>query len=146
MKKLSFTTTIHAPKKKVWNTMLNHGTYEEWTSASWPDSTFDGRWEKGSSIKFFGQDKSGTLAEITELEKYDHLSATHIAILLKGGAEDRDSDLAKGWIGIKEGYRFTERDGMTRLDIEIETNPEWAGMFEEGWPAALKKLKEICEK
>lgn len=146
MKTMHFSIDINAPKQKVWDTMLNHGTYEQWVSASWPDSNFEGQWQKGSLIKFFGTDKSGTLAEITELKKFDYVAATHVAVLLKGGAEDRESDFAKGWSGTKESYTFTEKNGATSLVVEIQTNPQWAGMFEEGWPAALQKLKEICEK
>src|SRR3712207_8485703 len=46
----------------------------------------------------------------------------------------RSSDVAKGWIGTTESYTFTERNGKTTLTVEINTNPEWASMFNDGWP------------
>ena len=96
-------------------------------------------------MRFIGPDGSGTLAEIREFKPYDKVSATHVAILNPGGIQDRTSDLAKGWMGIREEYRFCETAGETTLNVLIETNPEWKKMFDEGWPVALEELKKIAE-
>lgn len=88
MKALHFEIKINAPKEKVWNTMLNHGTYEEWVSAAWPNTTYDGEWKIGSRIKFFVEDKSGTVAEIMDIKKHEYVLAKHVAVLLAGGMED----------------------------------------------------------
>jgi hypothetical protein len=45
-----------------------------------------------------------------------------------------------------ESYTFKEKDDTTDLKVEIYTNPDWEKMFNDGWPNALKKLKEIAEK
>jgi hypothetical protein len=42
MKKIEFKSTIAAPKKKVWETMLHPVTYKEWVDAAWPSSFFKG--------------------------------------------------------------------------------------------------------
>jgi hypothetical protein len=60
--------------------------------------------------------------------------------------EDRTSEVAKGWIGITEEYRFTEHLGKTTVTVSIETNAEWRKMFDDGWPAALEELKKISER
>jgi hypothetical protein len=60
--------------------------------------------------------------------------------------EDRTSEVAKGWIGITEAYRFAEQLGKTTLTVSIETNPAWSKMFDEGWPGALEELKMIAER
>jgi hypothetical protein len=60
--------------------------------------------------------------------------------------EDRDSEVAKGWIGTTESYNFTEQNGVTTLTIELTINPEWEKMFSDSWPKALAKLKEVCER
>jgi hypothetical protein len=31
------------------------------------------------------------------------------------------------------------------LAVEMIINPDWQKMFDDGFPNALKKLKEICE-
>ena len=144
-KELEFKAEISAPKKKVWDTMLSLDTYKEWTNVAWPGSTFDGQWKKGSDIRFVGPDSSGTLANITDFEPYERVMAKHVAILLKGGAEDRSSADAQRWVGTTESYFFEERNGKTDLTIKMKITPEWENEFKEGWPKALKKLKEISE-
>jgi uncharacterized protein YndB with AHSA1/START domain len=145
MKTLEFKISIAAPKEKVWDTMLHPDTYKQWTAVSWPDSFYKGKWEKGEKISFISDDGSGTMALIKELKPYEHIVATHIAILNVGGIEDTTTEPAKRWIGNTEEYTFKERNGETDLTLKITTNPDFEKMFNDGWPNALKKLKEICE-
>ncbi|MGC3947630.1 MAG: SRPBCC domain-containing protein [Chryseolinea sp.] len=145
MKELEFSTQIAAPKKKVWDTMLNLDTYKKWTDAAWPGSTYEGKWKEGSDIKFIGADSSGTLATITEITPLDHIVAKHVAILQKGGVEDRTSELASRWVGTTESYYFDETNGKTNLKIKMKVTPEWEQEFKNSWPKALDKLKEMSE-
>ena len=145
MKDLQYKIHINAPRQKVWETMIDPDTYKEWTNASWPGSYYEGKWEKGEKIKFISKDGSGTLALIEEYNPYDYIGAKHIAIVQKGGKKDDESDIAKGWIGTLESYTFNEDSGETDLTVTIVTNPSWQKMFDDGFPNALKKLKEICE-
>lgn len=145
METIEYKIDIHAPAKKVWETMIAQDTYRKWVAKSWPDSFYEGKWQKGEKIKFIGPDGSGTLAELVEVKPYETIRARHIAILQSGGVEDRTSEMAKGWVGIIEEYRFAERNGKTALTVHIETNPEWRKMFEDGWPTALQELKKISE-
>jgi uncharacterized protein YndB with AHSA1/START domain len=145
MKHLEYKITISAPAKKVWDTMLQKETYEQWVAKSWPNSSYEGAWRKGEEIRFIGPDGSGTLAELVEVKPYERLLGRHIAILGQGGTQDRTSDLAKGWIGSTEEYRFSESNGETTLTVVIETTEQWVSMFEAGWPAALQELKKITE-
>ena len=125
--------------------MLQPDTYKEWTAASWPGSYYEGEWKAGKDIKFISDDGSGTLAHIKEVKPFEHIASEHIAILQKGGIEDTTSEQAKNWIGITENYNFKETKGETTLIVEIITRPDWEKMFNDGFPNALKKLKEICE-
>ncbi|MEJ7644543.1 MAG: SRPBCC domain-containing protein [Chryseolinea sp.] len=145
MKKLEYKIDIAAPRKKVWDTMLDEKTYKEWTSVAWPGSLYDGEWKQGKNIRFISKDESGTLAVLEQVRPEEHIHAKHVAILLPGGVEDRTSDIAKGWVGITESYTFKERDGRTEVLVNISTHREWEKMFNEGWPKALAKLKEMCE-
>jgi uncharacterized protein YndB with AHSA1/START domain len=145
MEHLEYKIVISAPAKKVWDTMLEKETYKQWVGKSWPDSSFVGTWAKGEKVRFIGPNGSGTLAEIVEFKPYESVLARHIAVLEPGGKEDRTSDVAKGWIGITEEYRFVEHLGNTTLIVSIETNPEWRAMFDEGWPGALEELKKLTE-
>ena len=146
MEHLEYEVVISAPARKVWETMLQKDTYTQWVAKSWPGSSYEGKWLKGEQIRFTGPDGSGTLAELVEVKPYENVFARHIAVLGPGGTEDRTSEIAKGWIGITEEYRFAEDDGKTALTVYIETSPEWRSMFDEGWPAALEELKKMAER
>jgi hypothetical protein len=98
MKNLEYKIHIKAPKQKVWETMIQSDTYEQWVAASWPGSSYEGKWNEGEKIKFVSKNGSGTLALIEVLKPYNYISAKHIAVLLEGGKADYDSDIAKGWI------------------------------------------------
>jgi uncharacterized protein YndB with AHSA1/START domain len=145
MENLEYKIVISAPAKTVWETMLQKDTYEQWVAKSWPNSTFQGKWEKGTQIRFVDAAGSGTLAELVEVKPYEKIHARHIAIL-NSGVEDRTSETAKGWIGITEEYRFAERNGKTTVTVLIASSPEWRKMFDDGWPTALEELKKISER
>jgi uncharacterized protein YndB with AHSA1/START domain len=146
MEHLEYKVVISAPAKKVWDTMLQKETYKQWVAKSWPGSFYEGKWAKGEKIRFIGPEGSGTLAELVEMKPYERVLARHIAVLLPGGVEDRTSDVANGWVGITEEYRFAEHLGKTTVTVFIETSPQWSKMFDEGWPTALEELKKIAER
>lgn len=145
MKKLEFSVDIDATPQKVWDTMLNPESYREWVKVSWPNSYYEGEWKKGENLKFLSAGRGGTKARIVDLKPYEMILADHIAVINNDGTEDRESELAKGWIGTTEKYTFNEEDGHTKLKVEVNTNPEWERMFTDGWPNALVKLKELSE-
>ena len=145
MKKLEYSIDINATTEKIWTTMLSPETYAVWTNISWPGSFYQGNWKQGENIRFISENGSGTLAAITQFEPYRYILANHIAVLLPGGAEDRESEMAGSWIGTTESYTFTGKDNTTHLKVEMTVNPHWEKMFNDGWPNALAKLKEICE-
>lgn len=145
MKTLHYEIVIDATPQKLWETMLGKETYPKWVGVAWPGSSYHGEWKQGAQIRFTGDDSAGgTLAEITDLEPYSKVVAEHVAILLEDGSEDRTSDMAKGWIGTTEAYTFTGEKGATKLDVEITTAPDWAPMFDDGWPKALDALKTLA--
>jgi uncharacterized protein YndB with AHSA1/START domain len=147
MERLEYEVKISAPARVVWETMLQKETYEQWTAKSWPGSSYEGKWEKGTEIKFGSTEQGGTVAKLEDVKPYEHILAEHIAILLPGGGQDRTSEEAKGWVGTIEEYKFSERNGKTTLNVVIQIkNPEWKKMFDEGWPTALEELKKLSEK
>jgi uncharacterized protein YndB with AHSA1/START domain len=146
MKKLEFKININASPKKVWETMLDAETYKEWAKAAWPGSYYEGKWNEGENLKFLSPGQGGTLATLVKHKPYDFTLAKHIAVIGKDGSEDRESEVAKGWVGTTESYTFTENKGTTELKVEINTSPAWAEMFNNDWPIALESLKALCEK
>lgn len=146
MKTLKFETQIDASPQKVWETMLTKDTYRQWTDVAWPGSSYHGEWKQGAQIRFTGEEGGGgTLGEVTVFEPYTRVVVDHIAAIAEDGSEDRESDMAKDWIGSSEAYTFTGQNGSTRLEVELTVGDDWAPMFEEGWPQALEALKQLSE-
>lgn len=150
MAKMHFSTTINAPAQKVWDVMLGDKTYREWTEGFNPDggSYFEGDWSQGSRMRFIGPDAEGKLggmfSEVEESRPGEFVSVKHLGII--EGDKELHSD---EWSNSYEKYTFTEEDGKTRVDVDLEgaNIPEdFVKMFEEAWPKALAKLKTLAEK
>lgn len=150
MEKLHTSIVIHAPKQKVWETMLNDATYRQWTGAFNPGSYYKGDWSEGSKILFLGPDpagkegEGGMVSRIAENRQYEFISIQHQGIV-KNGVEDTESEEAKKWAPAFENYTFTEKDGSTELSVDMDIAPEYKDMFEGMWSKALEKLKELSE-
>jgi hypothetical protein len=149
MNKLNFPIIINASKEKVWNTMLEDKTYREWTEAFSPGSHYVGSWNKGSKIIFLGPNENGIMggmvSRIKENKQYEFISIEHIGVV-QDGEEDTTSDAVKAWAGSLENYTFKDFNGKTELLVDMDINDDFKEMFEDMWPKALNKLKELAEK
>lgn len=148
MKKLNYTVNINAPVRTVWTTMLDDATYREWTSEFNAGSYFEGDWSQGSEIRFLGPDEKGSLggmiAMVEESRPNEYMSLRYVGQIVDG-QDDTSSDAAKEFIGTHERYSFSEADGVTTVDVELDSEDEYVDMFNDAWPKALAKLKEISE-
>jgi uncharacterized protein YndB with AHSA1/START domain len=149
MEKIKFSILINAPKEKVWRTMLDKPTYQEWTKAFHEGSSYEGSWEKGSEIRFIGPSENGNAegmyAKIKENIPYQFISIEHLG-MIKNGVVDTTSEEVKKWSGALENYTFTEKGGQTEVTVEMDAADEYKAMFEQMWPKALQALKELSEK
>ncbi len=152
MEKIHFETTIHAPVEKVWDMLISDATYREWTAEFNPSgSWYEGSWEKGSKIKFFGPNSitgipGGMTCEIAEYRPYEFISIKNLG-LISDGVEIFSGPSVDAWIPGYENYTFTRIDeNTTKLDIEMDTANESKEIFSELWPKALEKLKSMCER
>ena len=59
--------------------------------------------------------------------------------------EDTTSEIARQWAPAYENYTFRGRDGATEVRVDLDVVDEHAPMFEEMWPRALSRLKELAE-
>jgi uncharacterized protein YndB with AHSA1/START domain len=149
MEKLHFTIEINAPRKKVWKTMLDDDSYRIWTEVFMPGGYYVGDWTTGSKILFLAPDKTGAIAgmvsRIRENRKYEFISIEHMGIV-EDGKEDISSEAVKDWAGAQENYTFEELDGTTHLLVELDSADKYKEMFQDIWPKALQKLKQLIEK
>ena len=147
METLRYSVEINAPREKVWNTMLDAKLWAKWTVAFGPgNSYYEGQWKEGGDIKFLAPGMGGTKAKVTALRPHEFVAVEHIAVVTHKGTEDTENEEAKTWVGATENYAFTGKNGATQLDIEIKVRPEWVKMNEDGWPKALKLIKELAER
>jgi uncharacterized protein YndB with AHSA1/START domain len=146
MQKVTYTKFINAPRQKVWETMINPETYAVWTKTfNQAGSTYEGKWETGSDIKFLGQETDGTvsgmLGKVKEARPYEFSSIQYSGEIIHGKETVYGPDEL-----YFENYTFNEKDGGTELVVELNLKDEYVKIMDEFWPNALDALKELAEK
>lgn len=140
MQTLHFTITINAPVSKVRDTMLNHPTYEQWTSAFSEWSTYVWSRDQRSDIKFLDPAGQGMIAKIAVNKLHEYISIQYL------GEIGKDTKITMyEWTSF-ENYTFTSIDDTTtKVDVEMTAMPdERVPMFSEMRPNALQLLKDLC--
>lgn len=144
MQKLTFSVPIKASKEKVWKTLFEDETYRKWTSPFAEGSYAETDWKEGSKALFLSPNGDGMVSRIETHRPNDYLSILHLGVV-KNGVEDTTSEEVKAWAGAHENYTVKEANGVTTVSIEMDSTEEYKSYFEETWPKALAKLKEIAE-
>ena len=147
MKKLNYQIDIQASKEKVFEKMIGKDTFKQWTAEFNPTSDFEGSWNKGDKIHFTGEHegkRGGMVAEIAENIPNEYISIRHLGVL-DGDKEIMSGPEVEGWAGALENYSFEENNGVTTVKVDVDTNEDHIDYFNESWPKALNKLKEIIE-
>lgn len=151
MKTLKFKIQITSPVELVYNCMLglnNKSTYEKWTSAFNPTSSYEGSWLSGSRIYFVGTDpngkKGGMVSEIVQNIPFSFVSIRHVGIL-NGNEEVLDGPEVEKWAGGLENYHFEQQNNTTLVTVEVDTTADFENYMEETYPQALHQLKLLCE-
>jgi uncharacterized protein YndB with AHSA1/START domain len=144
MQRATYSVTIHAPKEKVWHVLLEDATYRQWTSAFHEGSYAVTDWKEGSSATFLTPEGEGMFSRIAAHRPNEFLSIEHLGTI-KDGQEMLDDEQSKEWKGAHENYKVQESGGVTTLTIEMDLTEQYKAYFDEVWPKALAKVKEIAE-
>jgi hypothetical protein len=148
MSKMHFEIFVRAKPARVWETVVDDRKFREWTSVFNEHSHYIGGWEKGDAIRFLGQNEKGEMegmvSEIAESKKYSFISIRHLGYI-QGGKEDSTSDAVRKWAPAYENYTLTEMGDATKFEVDVDVEDKYVGMFQEMWPKALKKFKEVAE-
>lgn len=143
---LQFKIHINAPREKVWHAMLDDASYREWTYVFYPGSYFEGDWSAGSTMRFLGpsdkegEQDGGMYATVVENRAPEFVSLQHRGEIQNGVDKPWDTN---GF----ENYTFEEKDGGTEVIVDLLNLPEeFKDMFDDSWPKALEKLKEVAER
>ncbi len=142
MEKLTFTTNINAPRERVWQVLWEDASYRAWTAVFHEGSHAVSDWQEGSKILFLGPDgNSGMTSRIAKLVPNDTMIFEHL-----GEVQNGVEDFSKGWTEAFEKYFLRQSaDGGTELNVELDTLGEYASYFQETFPKALAKVKELVE-
>jgi uncharacterized protein YndB with AHSA1/START domain len=144
MQRAIYNITIHAPKEKVWQVLLDEPTYRQWTSAFHEGSYAVTDWKEGSTARFLTPEGEGMFSRIVTHRPNEFLSIEHLGTI-KDGQEIPESEESKEWKGAHENYKVQEAGGVTTLTIEMDVTEQYRSYFDEVWPKALAKVKEIAE-
>lgn len=145
MQRLQYSVEISAPRERVYDLMLADETYRDWTSAFAPGSHYVGGWETGDEILFLGEGGAeGMASRIAESRRPECVRIEHVGVV-QDGVVDTTSEAARKWSPSIEEYVFHETPEGTRLEVAMDSDEEYVGFFEDRWPKALARLKEIVE-
>lgn len=145
MQKINFSTSINAPKEKVWEILWNLDAYKAWTSAFAEGSYAEtDNWKEGSKVLFLGPKRSGMVSMVAVNKPNEYMSFKHLGEVHEG-VEDTTSDGVKVWSGSTENYTLKGDNGTTTLSVDMDITDEFKEMFEKMWPSALEKVKALAE-
>ncbi len=144
MQKLNFSTSINAPKEKVWKTLWDDSSYPKWTSVFCEGSYADTDWKEGSKVLFLDGKGEGMVSKIETNRPNEFMSFKHLG-MVKNGVEDTESEAVKGWAGALENYTLTEVNGTTELTVDMDITEDFQSYFTETFPKALEQVKVLSE-
>jgi uncharacterized protein YndB with AHSA1/START domain len=149
MELLHFSVLISASAQKVYQCLLGESTYREWTKAFDANSRYVGDWQKGSLMRFLGNDESGhtlgMLSRVRENRQNAFVSLEHLG-MIKGTQDITTGPEIESWAGGLENYMITPVGSQVRFDVWLDSNQQFKDYFLKTWPKALQLLKETCER
>ncbi len=144
MSKLNFSVKIKASRQKIWHVLWNDATYRKWTSIFCEGSYAVSDWKEGSKILFLTPAGDGLYSTIAKSTANEFMSFKHLGVL-KNGKEMPIDEETKKWSGATENYTLKEAEGLTELTVEMDITEEHKKYFEDAFPKALGKVKELSE-
>jgi len=142
MKPMQFSIEINAPKDKVWNALWQDETFRQWAGLIDPETYMVGDLKKGNEVQFISAENGyGVTSFVEQLTPNEFLLLRHQADTKNTGTDTRE----KEWTGGAESYQLSEKDGKTTLTVAFDVPADMEGYFNENYPKALAKVKELAE-
>jgi len=144
MQNKRFTIKIKAPAEKIWKVLWNGETYPQWTAAFGEGSHAVTDWQEGSKVLFLSANNDGMYSMVVKNKPGVFMSFRHLGIIKEGKEQPADEE-SKKWSGAMENYTLKEEAGGTDLIVEMDITEEFEKYFQETFPKALEKVKELSE-
>ncbi len=141
MNELQFTIDIDAPQQKVWDTLWNEATFRDWSGLIDPGTHMVGELKEGNEVQFISAEGYGVTSMVAKLIPGEYVLLKHQADTKDNGQHERD----KQWTGGTESYSLGEAAGKTTLTTTFDVPPELEQIFNDSYPKALARIKELAE-
>lgn len=145
MKKLRFSIDINAPREQVWKVLWQDSTYRQWTSVFSEGSHAVSDWKEGSNISFLDPNGDGMFSRIDKMIPNEFMSFKHLGVIKNGKELPIDAETRK-WTGALENYTLRQIDDVTELKVDMDISEEYYDTFQNMFPKALQKVKDLSEK
>jgi uncharacterized protein YndB with AHSA1/START domain len=141
LNRLRFAVDIDAPRNKVWRVLWDDASFRDWTSVFAEGSHAVSDWNEGSPIQCIDPaSQSGMSAVIEKKRTGEFMSFRHEAEIKDGKVQP-----PAAWSGAHENYTLMASDGKTTLTVDLDAPDEYREMFEDKFPQALQRVKNLAE-
>lgn len=143
MNEMQFSIAIPATKERVWDTLWQDQTFRDWASIIDPETYMVGDLQEGSEVQFISAANGyGVTSLVEKVVPGEFLLLRHRADTQETGKQERDQQ----WTGGAERYALAEQDGVTTLTVAFDVPPELEEYFQDAYPKALARVKELAER
>ncbi len=143
MNEMLFSIAINAAKERVWATLWQDATFRDWASIIDPETYKVGDLQEGNEIQFISAANGYGVTSLAEtVRPGEFLRLRHRADTQETGSREREPQ----WTGSAETYTLAEEDGVTTLAVAFGVPPELEEYFEDAYPKALQRVKELAER
>ena len=84
------------------------------------------------------------ISTIERLDEPNVIIFKHIG-MIQDGEEDTESDDVKSWAGALEKYMLFDSDDFTQLYVEVDIQPQYIEMMNQGFEKGLALIKQLAE-
>lgn len=138
MVNLKFSEEISATPEKIWEILWSKDSYGKWAGSLAKDIYFEGDWSEGSEMSFFDAEKNGMYNLVLRNIPTKEMQIKHLGWIF--GGEKKPENWHSG-----EKFLLEKNENGTVLSIAVDTTEEFASFYENKFPAALKKIKQLSE-
>ncbi|GAA4928487.1 SRPBCC domain-containing protein [Mucilaginibacter defluvii] len=135
---------IAASPQSVWRVLFNNELNRQWLNYFSVGTFANTDWREGSRVTFTDGSNCGITGYILIGKPHTEVVIEYDGFILNG-VTDTTSEDAQNYIGARESYLLTEKDGLTVLDISSDMGEDHYDQMSAAWDEALLKIKSMAE-
>lgn len=144
IRKHTFETIIEAEAEKVWQVLVDDKSFRIWRSVLTDGAFYKGELKAGGKIQFLSPEGNGKSGYVI---LFDHPRNVLFQFIsgVKDFVELEVDNESEKWSGFFENYVLKEREGKTKLMVEIDVMPGQEDLMDTLVPEMLMRIKMIAE-